>query len=500
MFTKSSKVLFFCIPLLFVLIYFQVFFSEYAYLDEIHQLWHNNDNSNFVMFHSQGRWLTGLLFKNFFSSISNIEQLKILRLFSFTGWVLTTLIWSLIFKKWTVLLNLPKEISWLGCLYFVCSISVCIYIGWASCMEIFLAVLASLVSGHILFKNLCEQQMGAALRITVGLSSLVLGIVSLFIYQNAFGVFLIPFFLRYVQSKKAKPDRITVMGIIFYLAVYLAYYFLFKYSLSLYHLEAGNRTEIHFNLLKKISFFFSGPFPQGFSLNLLFLARSIFSQIFYSIVFIAWLIITFRRNRENTITTNVLFVAFILFLLALIYLPSMIAAENFPSYRTLFAFNLAVFIMVTESLVHLFQKEKGRNLFTWAMVAWLLLTGIYTFNFQYINPLKKEYKVLRNFINSRYYPGIKKVYFVRADKFLFNHEFHTRVYRDELGAPSTYRDWVPEPITKQLILELTKSRKIADEVKVIQFENIELLNRANPVLDSNSLVIDMNELFIAENE
>src|SRR6266487_1927086 len=116
-------------------------------------------------------------------------------------------------------------------------------------MEVFLAVFASVASSHILFKNLCRQQMGMSLRITVGLSSLILGIVSLFIYQNAFGVFLIPFFLRYVQRKKAKPDRITVMGMIFYFAVYLIYYFLFKYSLSLYQLEAGNRTEIHFNLL-----------------------------------------------------------------------------------------------------------------------------------------------------------------------------------------------------------------------------------------------------------
>ena len=447
------------------------------------------------MFHSQGRWLTGLLFKNFFSSISNIEQLKILRLFSFTGWILTTIIWSLIFKKWTVLLNLPKDIWLLGCLYFVCSISVCIYIGWASCMEIFLAVLAGLASSHILFENLFKQQMGAWLRITVGLSSLVLGIVSLFIYQNAFGVFLIPFFLRYVQGKKAKPDRITVMGMIFYLAVYLIYYFLFKYSLSLYHLEAGNRTEIHFNLLKKISFFFSGPFPQGFSLNLLFLARSIFSQIFYPIIFIAWLIITFKRNKENTIITNVLFVAFILFLLALIYLPSMIAAENFPSYRTLFAFNLAVFIMVTESLIYLFQKEKERKLFTWAMVAWLVLTGIYTFNFQYINPLKKEYKVLKGFVESHYNPGVRQVYFIRADKFLFSPEFHTQVYRDEFGAPSTYRDWVPEPIIKQMIFEITKSRKTAEEISVIQFENAELYNQAKLALNDKSLVIDMNTLF-----
>jgi hypothetical protein len=86
------------------------------------------------------------------------------------------------------------------------------------------------------------------------------------------------------------------------------------------------------------------------------------------------------------------------------------------------------------------------------------------------------------------------VYFIRADKFLFSPEFHTHVYRDEFGAPSTYRDWVPEPIIKQMIFEITKSRKTAEEISVIQFENAELYNQAKPTLN-DSLVIDMNALF-----
>ena len=97
---RYSRIYYFLIPLLFFLVYFQVFFADYAYLDEIHQLWHNDDNSNFLMFHTQGRWLTGLLFKKLFSSISRIEQLKYLRIFSFTGWILTTFTWGYFFRKW----------------------------------------------------------------------------------------------------------------------------------------------------------------------------------------------------------------------------------------------------------------------------------------------------------------------------------------------------------------------------------------------------------------
>jgi hypothetical protein len=449
------------------------------------------------MFHTQGRWLTGLLFKLFFSSISSIEQLKILRLFSLIGWIVTTLVWSGVLKRWVRLLGLPAQMWWLGSLYVVCSISVCIYIGWASCMEIFLAILAGVMGGHILFEHLNSRIGG--LRITVVLGSLALGIISLFIYQNAFGIFLIPFFLHYVKHKRVKPDRVLATGIIFYVFTYLVYYFLFKLSLSAYHLEAGSRTEIHFDLPRKISFFFSGPFPQGFSMNLLFLARSIFSQIFYPAVFVGWLVITLRRNKHNPITGNLFFAAIVLFLLALIYLPSMIAAENFPSYRTLFPFNLAVFLLVSESLVSLFKTEGGRKLFTSAMTAWLVLTGIYTFNFQYINPLKKEYRVLRNFVRANYKPHIRQVYFIRADKFLFTPEFHTRVYRDEFGAPSTYRDWVPEPIIKQMVFEITKNKQVAQQISVIQFETAEQFEQAKIAMNDSSLLIDMNWLFNENN-
>jgi hypothetical protein len=492
----NSRIYYFLIPLLFILVYFQVFFADYAYLDEIHQLWHNDDNSNFLMFHTQGRWLTGLLFKKLFSSISRIEQIKYLRIFSLTGWILTTFIWGYFFRRWLRAFNLRKELWWLSLAYFICGISVCVYIGWASCMEVFLAIAFGLLSTSILFINVRRQDKKIHLPGKVIFGSLFFGIVSLFIYQPSFGIFLIPFFLRYIDRKKAKPDPVLITGLIFYFASYIIYYFCFKYSLKGYHIEASTRTEVHFDILKKISFFFSGPFPQGFSINLLFYAGSIFSQVFYVLVFFAWLVITFRRNSPNGFTGKIFFVAFILFLLALVYLPSMIAAENFPSYRTLFVFNLAVFLMVMECLFSLAKEERVRKVWLVIAIAWVLGTGFYAFNFQYINPLKKEYSVLRNFFREHYKPPVTQVYFIRADKFLFSPHFHTKVYRDELGAPSTYRDWVPEPIIKQMIFELTNDRNIAEKTTVIQFDNKMAFDRsATPVNDTNSLVIDMNSLF-----
>ena len=498
MLTRSNHVLLYGIPILFLIIYFQIFSGDFAYLDEAYALWHNDDKTNYNA--TQGRWLSGLIFQFFFSSISRIAELKWLRLVSWAGWIITSLAWTHIFRKWVHWLGLPKEMEWIAPVFVVCSISVGINIGWAACMEIFLGVLAGLVSGHILFACLHNQKDKIQLPNTTILCSLFLGVISLSIYQSSYGVFLIPFFLHYMLGKKIKPDKIVIIAVGLYLVTFVVYYFLFTYSLKLYHLQASNRTEIHVNVLKKISFFFSGPLPQGFSLNLLFSASSIFSQIFYVLVFGSWIILVFRRNKRRGIRDNILYICFILFLLALVYLPSMVAAENFPPYRTLFAFNLAVFILVVDNFLFVLQRQRQRRIFVWSVSSWLLVTGFYNFNFQFVNPLRKEYKILRTFVEARYRPGVRDVYFVRADKFLFANQFHTRVYRDEFGAPSTYRDWVPEPITKQLIFEITNSRTMADRINVIQFENLGLFTKSKPVLDSNSLFIDMNELFYSKND
>jgi hypothetical protein len=363
-------------------------------------------------------------------------------------------------------------------------------------MEVFLAVAFGLISANIFFTNLLDQGNKIHLPLKIIVGSLFFGLVSLFIYQPSFGIFLVPFFLRYVTRKKARPDSIFMIGLIFYFVTYIIYYFCFKYSLGSYQIAASTRTELNFNFLKKISFFFSGPFPQGFSLNVLFYAGSILSQGFYVLVFLTWLLITFKRNSPGGFGRKLFFVAFILFQLALIYLPSMIAAESFPSYRTLFVFNLAVFLMLAESLFSLAKREKVRKLFLLLAIAWVLVTGFYTFNLQFINPLKKEYSVLRNFFRVNYKPSVTRVYFIRADKFLFSRQFHTKVYRDELGAPSTYRDWVPEPIIKQMILELTNDRNIAEKTTVVQFENPVRFDQSPKVIDSaNSLLVDMNSLF-----
>ncbi|HEY0066485.1 MAG TPA: hypothetical protein VGB46_03955, partial [Flavisolibacter sp.] len=129
-------------PLIFLLLYHQVFVADYAYLDEAYQLWNNRDQTNYHMFLTQGRWLTGLLFRSFFGALSSIEELKYIRIFSFAGWVLTACLWLRFFRRWAAAATLDDRIPALAQVFLICSLPVAIYIGWASCFELFLGVAA----------------------------------------------------------------------------------------------------------------------------------------------------------------------------------------------------------------------------------------------------------------------------------------------------------------------------------------------------------------------
>src|SRR5437868_2293457 len=91
-----------------VIIFAAVFKADYLYLDEAYQLWHRHDIRNYQMSSSDGRLLSGLFFQKTFSSISTVEQVRYLRVFSLAGWIFTSWLLFYFAKKWTGRLELPS--------------------------------------------------------------------------------------------------------------------------------------------------------------------------------------------------------------------------------------------------------------------------------------------------------------------------------------------------------------------------------------------------------
>lgn len=453
------------------LIFYQVLYADYAYLDEAHQLWHNQDGSNYTLFMVHGRPLTGWIIDQLFSAVPSIAALKFLRIISFLGWILTIISFSIHCRKWVIAAGVNEKIVPITTLLLCCSASVAIYIGWASCLEIFLATACGLFSGNILF-NLIHHQQGR-LQIPTGkfLIVLALGLISLFMYQIAFGIFLLPFFIYYLGKKFEKLNRTVVIGIGVYLFINGLYYLLFKYSMKQAGVVANERTDLSFDVLNKIAFFFSTPLAQAFSFNFLYNIRGLFSQLFYYGIFACWVVSLFllNMNRDHSVTVKFRHLLRTLVLLGLIYLPILVAKENFASYRTMLALNLAGCILIMDTFLHWIQKDRYQTIFMYSVCCILIITGFINFKRNFIEPLRQEYHAVREYLQDHYSAKIRKIYFIRPPESLFRQTHSINVYRDEFGLPSTFKDWTPDPLVRQIITEMTGNRKTAEKIEIVQF-------------------------------
>ena len=101
--------LLFILPFIILLsIFLPVFYLNYAFLDEAHQLWHNQDNSNYTMFFVQGRWLSGILFNTFFHQTGTISGLRVLRIISLVSWLSFLLLFLHVVKQWNLRFVIDK--------------------------------------------------------------------------------------------------------------------------------------------------------------------------------------------------------------------------------------------------------------------------------------------------------------------------------------------------------------------------------------------------------
>src|SRR5260221_9545262 len=133
---------FFLIALLIgivLIIFFPLFYTEYAYTDELVGLWNFRTGNISHTLLPYGRYITQKLAELLFGSISAVKDIFWLRLFSIAGWILSIPIWYYVFKKVLIKENLPGILAFFSVLYLACSPPFSVSIGWAACFELFLA-------------------------------------------------------------------------------------------------------------------------------------------------------------------------------------------------------------------------------------------------------------------------------------------------------------------------------------------------------------------------
>ncbi|TMI83628.1 MAG: hypothetical protein E6H10_07535 [Bacteroidetes bacterium] len=477
--------------LIAVAIFYPVFYTEYLYTDESVQLWLYKEGSGFQMFITQGRYITEKLFRVLFSRATTVHDLIYIRLFSFLGWLICIPIWYFIIKKIVTKERLPALLIVSSVVYLICTPPFSICVRWASCLELFIANTAGLLSGYILYASIDVESEKIGKRLVAITGSAVLGLISLFTYQNGFGCFLLPFLLHLVS----RPNRLRkiFIGIAISLCIYVLYYVLFKLNLRAHDIEAVERTKISINIFSKIRFFFR-PLATAFHFTALFNEKSLIGFIIYVLTFFAWICADFYESRALPLANRVKTLILTIFLLIVIYLPSLIVKENYFSNRTLLALNMAVFFLCANMLLTAIKMGETRTTVIAILSFGFVLNARYNFIQEFLNPVKTEYQKVRASIEKNYNRAITTVYFIRPHEDFFVKKYGITRSWDEFGVPSNFFDWVPEFFTKQVIFEKTRNRKIAENLIVKHWLGHEEYDKAAASVSSNTLVVDVEQI------
>lgn len=437
-----------------IFVFSPLFYTSYFYTDEVLQLWLYRKGSSFAMFVPQGRWFTDVYFRLLYSHIDTIGQLRELRIFSLAGWLICLPAWYAVFTRVAREEGLPSQLPFFSVLFLVCSLPFSISIQWAACMELNIANTCGLMAGY------CVYRYGRR----GWLPALLFGLISLFSYQNGFGCYLLPFFLRILVRQK--PDRKLIMPLLVYFAVYLIYFLLFKEMLKLViHGSVTDRAALLDNPVQKIGYWLTKTLPQAFYFNAVVYERSVAGRISFVLIAGICLWLNYRagagKRRDFLIYAPLIFGCFIL-----IYLPSMMIRENYSSNRTLLGLDMAVFFLVFMTLVR--SSGNSRLLATILMVAGcvLIFSSVYNFRVIFLRPAVDEYSSIKNFMDQNYKIGITSIDYIRTSEGQVRYKYGVQSSWDEYGMSSSHFAWVPEMLTRQLVFESTGNRSVAERLTI----------------------------------
>lgn len=482
-----------------LVVFYPLFYTHYSYLDENFQIWLFRNGSSYRLFTPQGRYLSDMLFLWLYGSIDRFDQLVRLRVFSLLGWIISLPVWYYIFMKVSRKEGLSPLLPFYTLLYLITCPFFCISVGWAACMEFFIAHTAGLIAGYIVYRQLTFDDNKVKPAAPAIILSLIFGLISLFFYQNSFGCFLLPFLLHLIARKEV--SRTVITGVVTCLLIYVVYFLLFRWQLHVFQTAISIRAEHTKDPFSKLRFFFCRPLATAFHFTWIVSEYSKIGMIIHGLTFCVILMINFFKMRAFPVRKRFIYLVAMMGFFLLIYLPSLIANENFASNRTLLALDLAVFVLVFTTVLSLIRQERRQLLFATVMGIFFVAFSWYNFRYQFLGPVKKEYDAVRTYIDSRYSAKITAVDFIRPPLDMFRQKYGITSSWDEFGVPSTHFDWVPASFVRQIIFEKTGNRPAADSLTITsRLATPGKISDAQPAPAASSgvLVVDVESIMLSD--
>lgn len=474
-----------------IVVFYPIASADYLYADEAFQLWFYKPGSDVSIFTRQGRFLTEYLVRWLFHQVDTVHDLTYLRLFSLAGWMICLPIWYYIIKRIVSKEPAYRYLPFLTCLYLVTSLPFSVSVHWSACLQLFIPNTCGLLSGYILYRDIQFINNRFRMSPIAVLGSVVLGVIALFTYQSGFCCFVIPFLLHFIMSQTTKKDQVLLAGVGAFLLICIVYFPLFKLTMHVTHVSGFDRTDVHFDLLDKIPYFFTHPFERSFWLNIIVYEYDPVARALYKIIFVGWMVLAFVRFGKKNWPGAVKYVAGVMLLFVLSYFPSLIVKENYASNRTQLALDICVWIVCVEMFLYFIRSASVRVVAGAVITCTVVVSAWYNLRYQFLQPATKEYAAIKDYLQQHYHPGIKTLYVIHAPEDAFVKKYHLFQNMDEFGVPSTTFNWGAEFLPRQLVYEQTYNRQTAEQLVIKQWPDRESYMHSGDTVGTGTLLIDV---------
>lgn len=439
---SNKKTIFFIYLIVILFAYSPVFLSSYGFSDDFSTLFSANfAHTNFIKWDvMSGRPLYAALRYYTENKITNLYELKYLRIISISSIVMMAFFLYIFFKKTEMFDSKLAIIS--TPLFIIFLPSVMLYGAWATCFP----YVTSIILSGISFWNLNYNEKQLA--ISKFLISLFILSLSFSIYQPTGMSYSFFILCGICLNNSAFIYRKVIINFCMLLSGMIISFIYSKLFPLLIYGESFQRSKLTSSITEKIFWFFNNPFHDTISNYNIFYSKGYFLISLFLFLFSLCKIYSLNDGFKKLILSIIL--------ISVSFSPNLIIAETWVSYRSLISLSLAINIIILFGIMPLLIKMRSIPL-TVSLI--LISYNCYSFiNCNFSLQYKKETELLSNAIINK----VNKNYdgYLMFD--LNNPQWNvfSRTKYDEIGAPSIQIPWAIAGIAQTIKNDLDFKFKI----------------------------------------
>jgi len=421
--------------------------KDYSFLDAYEFIYTAGRDNNFQnIFIEHGRPLLGVwcdfLYGTVFETISQLKWARLLA--TFFSVLFSTQIFSFLLK-----IGFKVYESVIFSILVLALPTFTVYYAWSATAQIPILLVLNFYAGQLLLEGFRQEKF-----LSLNLfKAFIIVFVSLFMYQSAVTVFLLPFVFKSVKANTFN-HKTSVYYIIFTLACFLLYFVCFKLVININGLEASHRTSLSiFDLPVKVVKFFITELRILIK-NSGFLIIPKISLLVGLVTFIGFYVLNYFKNK------SLLFISVLVFVLLFAYAPNILSGQSYFSLRTIAPAAIIVLFYQFYFLRFLYLKYKNTR-FILLIIPLVLLLFSSVNQKKYVAGLQnKEYEILKAEIELFDISSIKKIDIIRPRYgFLQKQGYLKNGFSGEFGNLSSTKDWVPNHLFCQIKWEQQQNAK-----------------------------------------